>query len=100
MWIAEYPRTSKANGGKSIMLVSIIIPTYNRAYILGTAIKSVLAQTYLNWELIIMDDGSTDNTREAVEAFKDPRIKYYFQENQKQVIARNNAVKHARGEWI
>ncbi|MBI2355803.1 MAG: glycosyltransferase family 2 protein [Candidatus Doudnabacteria bacterium] len=81
-------------------LVSIITPTYNRAYILGEAIKSVLAQTYSNWELIIIDDGSTDNTKEVVEKFADSRIKYRFQEHQNQVVARNSALQHAQGDWI
>jgi glycosyltransferase involved in cell wall biosynthesis len=62
-------------------IVSIIIPTYNRKDLLERAIKSVLTQTFLNWELIIVDDGSTDGTRDLVENFQrvDPRIKYIWQ---------------------
>jgi glycosyltransferase involved in cell wall biosynthesis len=64
-------------------IVSVIIPTYNRKDLLERAIKSVLTQTFLNWELIIVDDGSTDGTRDLVENFQrvDPRIKYIWQKN-------------------
>jgi len=63
--------------------VSVIISTYNRANLLARAIKSVLNQTFQDFELIIVDDGSTDNTSEVVEEFekKDSRIKYIWQEN-------------------
>lgn len=54
-------------------LVSIITPTYNRSYILGTAIEGVIAQTYTTWELVIIDDGSTDTTRELIRDFGDSR---------------------------
>jgi cellulose synthase/poly-beta-1,6-N-acetylglucosamine synthase-like glycosyltransferase len=64
-------------------IVSIIIPTYNRKDLLERAIKSVLSQTFQDWELIIVDDGSTDETRDLVENFQrvDPRIKYIWQNN-------------------
>lgn len=81
-------------------LISVITTTYNRAYILRRAIESVQAQTYPYWELIILDDGSTDDTKALVASFKDPRIKYFYQENTKQVVARNNALSHAIGDWI
>ena len=57
-------------------LVSVIMPSYNTARFIGNSIKSVLNQTYTNWELIIVDDCSTDNTDEVVENFKDERIKF------------------------
>ena len=61
--------------------VSVVIPTYNRSDMLGDAIQSVLDQTCTDWEMIIVDDGSTDNTREVAGHFPDPRIGYVFQEN-------------------
>jgi glycosyltransferase involved in cell wall biosynthesis len=57
-------------------LISVIVPTYNRAHLLPRAIRSVISQAYSNFELIIVDDGSTDNTSEVVKSFKDPRIIY------------------------
>ncbi len=81
-------------------LFSIITPTYNRAYILPKAIESLLAQTYKNWEMIIIDDGSTDNTKEVVGRFNDPRIKYFYQNNQKQCAARNKGLELAQGQWV
>lgn len=81
---------------------SIILPTYNRAGFLPAAIESVLRQTISDWELIIVDDGSTDNTKEIVNAFctNDSRIKYFFQENSERSVARNNGIKQSNGEFI
>ena len=83
-------------------MFSIILPTFNRAHMIHEAIKSVLNQTYKNWELIVVDDGSTDNTKEVVEEFVkiDKRIKYIFQENKERSAARNNGIKNAKGDWI
>ncbi len=82
------------------ILFSVIIPTYNRDGIIGRAIESVLAQTYQNWELIIVDDGSTDNTREIVESYKDDRIRYFWKENEERSIARNYGIDKAKGAYI
>lgn len=79
---------------------SVIIPTYNRATLIGKAIDSVLTQTYTNWELLIIDDGSKDNTREVVEAYTDPRVKYIYQVNAERSAARNNGITQARGKYI
>jgi glycosyltransferase involved in cell wall biosynthesis len=81
---------------------SIIIPTYNRANLLSKAIESVIEQTYTNWELIIVDDGSTDHTKELVENYskKDNRFRYVYQENAERSTARNNGIKNANGEYI
>jgi glycosyltransferase involved in cell wall biosynthesis len=81
---------------------SIILPTYNRAEMIQNAINSVLKQTYKDWELIIIDDGSTDNTKNIVDKHKkeDQRIKYFFQKNQERSIARNNGIKQSKNEWI
>jgi len=82
--------------------VSVIIPTYNRADLLPRAIKSVLSQTFQDFELIIVDDGSTDNTKEIVKSFqnKDERIKYVYQDNQGESGARNTGLRESQGEYI
>jgi len=85
---------------KSAKLVSVIMPTYNRAGFIGYAIDSVLNQTYKHLELHIIDDGSTDGTRELVSGYKDSRIKYYYQENQGQSVARNVGINNAHGDFI
>lgn len=81
---------------------SIIIPTYNRANSCLKAIKSVFDQSFSEWELIIIDDGSTDNTKELISEYinKDNRIIYVFQENQERSISRNNGIKLAKGKYI
>ena len=84
----------------STPLFSIIIPTYNRANFICTAIESVIGQTYKNWELIIVDDGSTDNTKEIVLSFNDDRVRYIYQENQERSAARNNGINNAKGDYI
>jgi len=83
--------------------VSVIIPTYNRADLLPRAIDSVLNQTYRDLELIIVDDGSTDNTKEIVEKYqkKDERIKYLWEENYGGPARPYNlALKQCQGEYI
>lgn len=69
-------------------------------HLIHHAIQSVVDQTYPNWELIIIDDGSTDNTREVVTAYADERIQYHWQENQERSIARNNGFLFSSGDWI
>jgi glycosyltransferase involved in cell wall biosynthesis/uncharacterized protein YhbP (UPF0306 family) len=81
-------------------LVSIIMPTFNRAEIMGEAIQSILDQTYNNWELIICDDGSTDNTQKVVQQFKDNRIKYYKLEKGGAAAARNYGLSVSNGDFI
>ncbi len=84
-------------------LVSIITPTYNCAKFIEETIRSVQSQTYQNWEMIISDDCSTDNTLEVITPFleADKRIKYICNErNSGAAITRNNALKVAQGKWI
>jgi glycosyltransferase involved in cell wall biosynthesis len=76
------------------------MPTYNRAHLISKGIRSVLDQTEPDWELIIVDDGSTDNTQEIVKSFNDDRIHYIYQENSERSVARNNGVKNSKGDWI
>ncbi|MEZ4195091.1 MAG: glycosyltransferase family 2 protein [Candidatus Paceibacterota bacterium] len=83
------------------LLVSIIILTYNRANYLGQAIGSVLTQTYANFELIILDDGSTDDTEKVVIEFNDSRIKYVKDSvNRGIVYRRNESLKLAKGKYL
>ena len=84
-------------------LISIIIPTYNRAHYLQQAIKSVLNQTFKDIEIIIVDDGSTDHTKEIVSPYSSQYpniIRYMYQSNSERASARNNGIKHAKGEYI
>ncbi len=81
-------------------LVSVIVPTYNRAHTLQTAIDSVLAQDFSTWELLIIDDGSTDNTKLIVARNYDPRIRYFKKQNAGPQIARNYGIEKALGTWI
>lgn len=79
---------------------SIIVPTYNRAYLIEKTILSVIRQGFIDWELIIIDDGSTDNTNELVRKFTDSRIIYNWQKNTERSIARNNGINMAKGKYV
>jgi len=83
-------------------LFSIIVPTYNRASFLPNTIESVINQSNANWELIIVDDGSTDNTSTIIQPYidSDKRIKYIYQDNAERSVARNNGTEHATGLYI
>ncbi len=86
---------------KFFPLVSIVIPTYNHANYLGRALQSVLDQTYKNWEAIVIDNHSTDDTSKVVERYKHPRIKYIKISNQGVIAkSRNAGILAAKGEWI
>ena len=83
-------------------LISIIVPCYNQAQYLSEALQSVLEQTYENWECIIVNDGSPDDTAEVADTWveKDDRFIYLFKENGGLSIARNFGIEHAKGEFI
>ena len=82
-------------------LVSVVIPTYNRADLIGRTLKSALAQSWPNLEVIVVDDASTDATRAVVQAFPDPRVRYVgLEKNSGPSIARNTGVEQARGRFI
>jgi glycosyltransferase involved in cell wall biosynthesis len=82
-------------------LVTIILPTFNRAHLIGESIQSVLDQTYQNWELIVADDGSADNTEEVVRSFNDPRVSYHFFEHTGIIDQfRNFGIRSSRGDLI
>lgn len=80
--------------------ISIITPTFNRAEFLQRMIKSVLAQNFQNWELIILDDGSTDNTPEVIEAFNDDRIIYFYFKHSGAGAKRNEGIRIAKSSYI
>lgn len=80
---------------------SVVIPSFNRAYCLSRAIESVLEQSFSNFELIVVDDGSTDETEELVSSYLvDSRVRYFKTENQGVSRARNFGVEQARGEYL
>ena len=82
-------------------LVSVIMPSYNTERFIKETINSVLSQTYINWELIIVDDCSTDNTDAIVLECQDPRIRYFKNEkNSGAAVSRNLALREAKGKWI
>lgn len=82
-------------------MVSIVMATYNRAATIKRAVDSVVAQTYADWELIVVDDGSTDGTRQVLQEFKDSRIRILtHSENRGVCAAKNTGLDHVRGEWF
>ena len=86
-----------------LSLVSIITPTFNCGRFIAETIESVFAQSYSNWEMLIVDDCSTDNTKDIVLKYsqKDRRIRYYcLERNSGAAIARNTALKMAKGRWV
>lgn len=82
-------------------MISIITPTYNRAHLLPRMVNSILNQTFKDWELIVVDDGSTDNTAVIIQPYlKDERIKYISKDNSGAAHTRNVGVEHSKREYI
>ncbi|MFZ9939541.1 MAG: glycosyltransferase family 2 protein [Bacteroidia bacterium] len=81
-------------------LFSVVIPQYNRAHRIKNTISSVLEQTYQDFEIIIVDDGSKDNPQPIIEAIGDPRIRYIYQQNAGASAARNKGIDHAKGTYV
>lgn len=79
---------------------SIVIPTYNRGHMIAKAVQSVVSQQFKDWELVIVDDGSTDNTREIISGFHDRRIRYFHQPNAGRSAARNLGIEYAQGKYL
>ena len=82
------------------ILISIIIPTYNRAHIIGQTIKSLQNQIFKDYEIIVVDDGGKDNTKMVIEEYNDNRIRYYWKENAERGAARNFGAKLAKGKFL
>ena len=82
--------------------VSVVVPAFNQAAYLAQALSSALNQTFNDLEVIVVDDGSTDETRQVCESFGDPRLRYIYQSNDRTmgIGARNLAILKSRGEWI
>ena len=81
-------------------MISIIIPLYNKETSIAQTLRSVLSQLYHDFEVVVVDDGSTDRSVAIVETVKDPRVRLVRQENGGPSKARNTGVSHAKGEWI
>ena len=97
----ESSGSSEATTSKAGPLVSVVIPTHERAQLLKRAIQSVLAQSYSRLDIIVVDDASRDNTREVVEQFRDSRIRYIrHQTNKGGSAARNTGVRAVTGEYV
>jgi glycosyltransferase involved in cell wall biosynthesis len=97
--VNRYPITIIMNNITTNPLVSVIIPTYNRGWIIKEAVDSVLSQNFVNFELIVVDDGSTDNTRDILDAYKND-IKVFRYNNQGVSAARNRGIALASGKLI
>ncbi|HUU43234.1 MAG TPA: glycosyltransferase, partial [Planctomycetota bacterium] len=98
--IAEREAKSGRTPGTREPLVSVVMPAYNTGRFIAQAIRSVLRQTWTHWELIVIDDGSTDDTAAVVATFSDPRIRCISRENTGLSAARNEGIRRARGEYI
>src|SRR5215510_5872921 len=97
--MAEAALNQVSGDGRGAARVSVVIPAYNRADLIGETIRSVLNQTFDDFEIIIVDDGSTDSTKEVVSRFDGP-IKYFYQENRGRSCARNRGFEVSGGDYV
>ena len=81
-------------------MISVVIPLYNKRGLVSQTIATVLAQTYNGYEIVVVDDGSTDGSIDEVKAIADPRIRIVSRQNGGVAAARNTGIKHARGEFV
>lgn len=88
------------NSEQDSILFSIVVPTYNRAHLISKTLDSILCQTYSNYEVIVVDDGSTDNTEELIRSKYRDRVRFYKKENAERAAARNFGTKQAKGEYV
>ncbi|MFE3869099.1 glycosyltransferase family 2 protein [Flavobacterium sp. LS2P90] len=79
---------------------SVIIPLFNKEKFIEATLKSVLIQTFIDFEILIINDGSTDNSAEIIKGFDDPRIRYFYKENEGVSSARNTGIKNAKAKFI
>ncbi len=93
------PNTEIQNPAGPAPAISVVVPSYNRAHCILKTLDSIFAQTFTDYEVVIIDDGSTDNTSAVLEPVKD-RIRYIQQKNGGLANARNRGIQEARGEWI
>lgn len=83
------------------VLISVVVPVYNGQEFIKTTIQSVIMQSYPHWEMLIIDDGSTDGTKEVVKGYlEDSRIKYFYQKNRERAAARNQGIHFSSGQYI
>jgi len=90
----------KCSSSVNSPFISILIPTYNRANYISDAIKSAITQSYDNFEVVVVDDGSTDTTASVVRSFSNPRLKYVIKEHSGAPATRNRCIAEARGEFV
>lgn len=83
-------------------LVSVVIPSYNRAQYIPATLDSVLAQSFEDFEIVFVDDGSTDETKSILDSYiqKDPRVRYIWQENSERAVARTNGINNSQGKYV
>lgn len=81
-------------------MISVVIPLYNKEHYIKSTVQSVLRQTYSDFEIIIIDDGSTDNSAQVIKTFNNSAIRYFYQENKGVSAARNYGIKVSKGEFI